>query len=181
MTSLPNEYTQVELPFVEQLKAMGWEHLAGDVDVPYLTERNSFRDVLLVGRLRDAVRRINLDGDGQPWLDEGRITQAVGALERLGAHKLMEANQAATELLLEGTVVEGEPDRHAGRDQTVRFVDLDHPERNDFLAINQFRVDVPGGQSFIVPDIVLFVNGIPLVVIECKSPAATDPMEEGIT
>ncbi|MBW1691422.1 MAG: hypothetical protein DRG87_07460 [Deltaproteobacteria bacterium] len=44
----------------------------------------------------------------------------------------------------------------------------------------QFRVDVPGGKTFIAPDIVLFVNGIPLVVAECKSPNITNPMEEGI-
>ncbi|MCK4787299.1 MAG: hypothetical protein KAV87_26305 [Desulfobacteraceae bacterium] len=53
-----------------------------------------------------------------------------------------------------------------------------NPERNDFLAINQFRVDVPGGKTFIAPDIVLFVNGIPIVVVECKSPKITNPMEE---
>ena len=52
------------------------------------------------------------------------------------------------------------------------------PERNEFLAINQFRVDEPGGQAhkFVVPDVVLFVNGIPLVVIECKSPYITSPL-----
>lgn len=184
MNDLPDEKTLVEVPFIAQLKGMGWNHLEGDIDVPYLTERESFRQVLLTGRLRDAIRRINLDENGQPWLDEHRIGQAVSAIERLGANKLMEANQAATELLLKGTVVEGDHIRHGGRDQTVRFIDFEHPERNDFLAINQFRVDPPwavGDKDFIIPDIVLFVNGIPLVVIECKSPATTNPMEEGIT
>jgi len=180
MTAIPDEKSHVELPLVKQLKDMGWQHLEGDIDVPYLTERESFRDVLLMGRLREAVRRINLH-DGEPWLDDRRVNQAVGDLERLGVHKLMEANQIATELLLKGTVVEGDPELHGGRDQTVRFIDFEHPERNDFLVINQFRVETPGSQTFIVPDIVLFVNGIPIVVIECKSPAATDPMEEGIT
>src|ERR687886_1905431 len=96
---MPNEYTQVELSFIEQLKAMGWQHIAGDVDVPDFTERRSFREVLLLGRLREALRRINLDDDGRPWLDDSRIEQAVDAIQRLGAVKLMEANQAATELL----------------------------------------------------------------------------------
>jgi type I restriction enzyme R subunit len=182
MSDLANEREAVELPLIEQLKSMGWQHIEGQTGVPYLTERQSFRDVLLTGRLREAIRRINLDETGQPWLDERRVTEALSALERLGAHRLMEANQAATTLLLTGTSVEGDPARHAGRDQTARFIDFDHPERNDFLAINQFRVDLPGsGQTYIVPDIVLFVNGIPLVVIECKSPQATNPMEEGIT
>ena len=87
-----------------------------------------------------------------------------------------------TERLLEGVSVSGLPDWDQGRSQRIRFIDFDHPERNDFLAINQFRVDEPGGQAkkFVVPDVVLFVNGIPLVVIECKSPYVTDPMAEGI-
>jgi len=183
-TSIPDEYTKVERPLIEQLKSLGWQHIEGDIDVPYLTERDSFREVLVAGRLREAVRRINIDENGDEWLDDSRISHAVGALERLGAVKLVEANQAATELLLKGTQVEGDPDRHGGKEQTVRFIDFDHPERNDFLAINQFRINpawAVADRDFIVPDIVLFVNGIPLVVIECKSPAATNPMEEGIT
>ena len=62
----------------------------------------------------------------------------------------------------------------------VKFIDFEQPERNDFLAISQFRVDRPGTSNFIQPDIVLFVNGIPLVVVECKNPAATAPMEKAI-
>ncbi len=181
MSDSGNERQAVELPLIEQLKGMGWQHIEGHTGVPYLTERQSFREVLLTGRLREAIRRINLDENGAPWLDERRVTEAASALEHLGAHRLMEANQAATALLLSGTSVEGDAARHGGRDQTARFIDFAHPERNDFLAINQFRVDLPGGQSYIVPDIVLFVNGIPLVVIECKSPLTTNPMEEGIT
>jgi type I restriction enzyme R subunit len=56
-------------------------------------------------------------------------------------------------------------------------------DRNDFLAINQYRVDPPwatGNRGFIVPDIVLLVNGIPLVVIECKSPKLDNPIIEAI-
>jgi type I restriction enzyme R subunit len=181
MSQMDNERQAVELPLTAQLQGMGWQHLEGHTGVPYLTERQSFRDVLLTGRLRQAIHRINLDDAGQPWLDERRVTEAASALEHLGAHRLMEANQAATALLLNGTSVEGDPARHGGRDQTARFIDFEHPARNDFLAINQFRVDLPGGQSYIIPDIVLFVNGIPLVVIECKSPLTTNPMEEGIT
>jgi type I restriction enzyme R subunit len=181
MTETPNERTEVELTLIEQLKALEWQHLRGDIEVPYLTERSTFREVLLVGRLREALRRVNPHDDGKPWLDETRLGQAVGALERLGAYKLMEATQAAHELLLTGTPVDGDPELDAGRDRIVRFIDFENPGNNDFLVINQFRVDPPGGRAFIVPDVVLFVNGIPLVVIECKSPAATDPMQEGIT
>ncbi len=62
------EYTQVELPFIQQLQALGWATLEGDTDVPYLTERENFKDVLLKSRLRDALRRINLDQSDQPWM-----------------------------------------------------------------------------------------------------------------
>ncbi|MEA3308340.1 MAG: hypothetical protein U9Q70_02350 [Chloroflexota bacterium] len=57
MTSTPTpEYRQVEAPFIRQLQAQGWDYLKGDVDVPYLTERDSFRQVLLTERLRAALR-----------------------------------------------------------------------------------------------------------------------------
>lgn len=54
----------MEIPFIEQLKAMDWEHLEGDIDVPYLTERDGFRDVLLADRLRKAEARVE-DGRTQ--------------------------------------------------------------------------------------------------------------------
>ena len=82
----------------------------------------------------------------------------------------MEANKKAFDLIVQGVEVEGDPALHGGKEKTVAIIDFDHPEKNDFLAINQFRVDVPGGKTFISPDIVLFVNGIPFVVVECKSP-----------
>ena len=157
---------------------LGWEHLRGDEGVPYLTGRDSFKEVLLKDRLREAVRSINLGEDGKPWLDDARVETVVSDLDRVSG-RLMEANETATQLLLKGTVVEGDPDLHGGHNQTVRFIDVDQPERNDFLVVDQFRVEA-AGRDAIIPDLVLFVNGIPLVVVECKSPSITDPMESGI-
>ena len=174
------EYIQVERPFVEQLQQLGWNYLEGDTGVPYLTEREDFRQVLLTNRLREALARVNLDENGEPWLDEARVNQAVSRLERLGVPKLIEANQVATNLLIKGTQVEG-PD---GKNVTVQYLDFEHPERNDFLVVNQFRVDPPwaaGGRDYIVPDLVLFVNGIPLVVVEAKCPDLEDPLTQAIT
>ena len=87
MAQTPDEKTYVEIPFIEQLKAMGWDHIEDDIDVPYLMERESFRDVLLNGRLRKAIREINLDDNGNPWLDDDRVNQVVSALERISAPK----------------------------------------------------------------------------------------------
>jgi type I restriction enzyme R subunit len=181
-SSLPTEYTEVERPLLRQLIGMGWTHVEGSKSEPTPSERETFREVVLSGRLRAALRRINVDEDGYEWLDESRVAQAEAALLRAPALKLIEANQEVTSLLLTGTTVEGIEGREGGRGQTVHFIDWEHLERNDFLAINQFRVDEPGGQAhkYVVPDIVLFVNGIPLVVIECKSPYITDPAVEAI-
>lgn len=63
------EYERVELPLVEQLKGLGWSHIEGSKSDPGATRRESFREVFLEGRLRDTIRRINLDPAGQPWLD----------------------------------------------------------------------------------------------------------------
>lgn len=175
-----DERHTVELPLILQLQGLGWQALDGDIDVPEFTERTHFRQVLLHGRLKAALRRINRDPSGNEWLDESRLATAIHSLERLEAQKLMEANQLATSLLLTGVDVDGLPDWNGGKNQTIHYIDYAHPENNDFLVVCQFRLDLPSGLSFIVPDLVLFVNGIPLVVIECKSPAATNPMEEGI-
>jgi type I restriction enzyme R subunit len=180
MTQPPDERTYVGIPFVDQLKGMGWEHIEGDIDVPYLTDRESFREVLLKDRLRKALKKINQDDKGDPWLDEDRVSQIVSAVERINAPKLMEANKAAFDLIVGGFAVSGDSDEDSVREKTAKIIDFDNPEQNDFLVINQFRVDVPGGKTFITLDLVLFVNGIPLVVVECKSPKITNPMEEGI-
>ncbi|MDF1597282.1 MAG: HsdR family type I site-specific deoxyribonuclease [Acidimicrobiia bacterium] len=179
------EFELVEWPAVQQLQALGWGHLSGDTWEPALTERESWRDVVLEGRLRAALKWINLDATGEPWLDERRVSQAVSSLQKAGAGglKLIDANRKATDLLLTGTTVPGMEWWGQGRDQMVRFIDWENWANNDFLVINQFRVDEPGGQSkqFICPDLVLFVNGIPLVVVECKAPGPEDAIARAIT
>lgn len=175
------ESVEVEGPFLDQLALMDWKVVTGNLDYPSVTGRETFREVLLKDDLRDALRRINLR-DNKPWLDDARISQAVSALERIAARRLMEANQEATGLLLGGIAVEGLSDWDQGRSRTVQYIDWDKPENNTFTAINQFRVDCPGGfaKGFVVPDIVLFINGIPVVVIECKSPGTSEPIPSAI-
>ncbi|MGH1394696.1 MAG: type I restriction endonuclease subunit R [Trichormus sp.] len=175
------EYIHVEKPTIEQLTGMGWQYIEGSWDNPAITERDNFKQVLLTQRLKAAIKRINLDENGNPWLDDIQVQTAVSQLERLGANRLMEANQAATELLLKGTTVLGQD----GKQHTVHFIEFnpEYWQHNDFLVINQYRVDPPwatGNRGFIVPDIVLLVNGIPLVVIECKSPNLDNPITEAI-
>jgi type I restriction enzyme R subunit len=178
------ELEDVEKPFVAQLQALGWAYTEGSLDTPAATGRSSFSEVIQEGVLRERLRTLNPGPDGQPWLDEARLSEAVAAITRLGTHKLMEANQKATELLIKGITVEGLPGWDGGRGQTIRYIDWDMPANNRFTAINQYRVDCPPGfnsaKAFIVPDLVLLVNGIPLVVVECKSPAIPEPLAEAV-
>ncbi|NJO27618.1 MAG: type I restriction endonuclease subunit R [Richelia sp. SL_2_1] len=172
------EYTYTELPTIAQLQKMqqlpgnlNWEHIEANHLATTPEERNNYQEVLLLPRLQRKLREINLDDSGNLWLDERRITQAINQLQRLGTGKLMEKNEFATNLLLSGVKVDGITNQQI----TINLIDFDHPERNDYLAISQFRVDKPGATSpkdSSRPDIVLFVNGIPVVVIECKAPGA---------
>ena len=72
------EYKDVEKPFIDQLVSQGWEFLAGSVDDPAVTHRESFAQVVMEPLLRQRLRDINLR-DGKPWLDEARLDQAVAA------------------------------------------------------------------------------------------------------
>lgn len=174
------EYTLVEKPLIEQLKGMGWLHLEGaplDAVVPTdprLSGRRGFGEVLLEDKVRAALLRLNRDLQGAEWLDEGRINTAVSALTRNHLGGLLEVNRAVTEILLKGATVDGIPGWDDGKSRSVSYIDWQHPENNEFTVVNQFRVDIPGGRGSIVPDAVLFVNGIPLVVVECKKTTETD-------
>ena len=121
---------------------------------------------------REAVRAINLTGDGEPWLTDRQLDDLRDQLFRQSTAGLLEANEVAHRLLLKAQVDVNEVTGEA--DPVVRLIDFEHPERNRFHAINQFRVDTPGCvKTCIIPDIVLFVNGLPLVVVEAKIGDAT--------
>ncbi|MCG5517072.1 MULTISPECIES: type I restriction endonuclease subunit R [unclassified Ectothiorhodospira] len=177
------EYTDVEKPFIDQLVGQGWDFLAGSVDNPAVTHRDSFAQVVMEPLLRRQLRAINLR-DGEPWLDGPRLDQAVAAITRLPASKVLEANQQATELLLNGLSVDGLEGWDGGRGQTLRFIDWDEPANNLFTVVNQFKVKCPpghdGAKGHVIPDLVLFVNGIPLVVVECKSRSAPEGLSQAV-
>ena len=175
MSKIQWEYDLVEKPFCRQLQVMGWQWIEGDKDVPDFTERQNFREVLLLERLATALRKLNLR-DGKPWLDEDRIRRIIDKLEKADGHRLMEVNQSASKLLLKGSEIDGLPDWNFGRNQPVRFIDFEIPANNDFLVINQFKVELTSGRGHVIPDAVLFVNGIPLGVAEVQKPRHRKPV-----
>ncbi|SCU73994.1 Type I site-specific deoxyribonuclease, HsdR family protein [Cupriavidus necator] len=178
------ELEDVEKPFVAQLVALGWTHVAGSLDDPHVTGRAGFTEVIHQGVLRDRLRTLNHGPDGKPWLNDERLSEAVAAITRPGVHKLIEANEKLTELMIKGITVEGLPGWDGGRGQTIRYIDWDVPANNRFTVVSQYRVDCPLGfssaKAFIVPDLVLLVNGLPLVVVECKSPSVPEPLTEAV-
>ncbi len=177
------ERDEVERPLIDQLVAMGWTYLPYAPPGDYTAEsgRETYAEVVLLRRFRESIRRINPGPDGQPWLDDERLAFIVNKVLR-EPERGAPGNIAFTELLTGSELTtEGLPDWDHGIRQSIRLVDWDHPERNDLLVVSQFRVDTPDGPSlYVVPDLVLFVNGLPLVVIECKNPGPT-ALDEAIT
>jgi len=166
-----SEYLHVEKPFLDQLAALGWTvidqgHSLIPTD-PAKSLRTGFREVLLPEVFRSAVSVLNRTVDGTPWLTSRQLDDLRDQVLRQPSRTLLEANEAVQALLFKAQVDVNEA---TGESQpVVRLVDFARPERNVFHAINQFRIDTPGGaKTCIIPDIVLFVNGIPLVVVEAK-------------
>jgi type I restriction enzyme, R subunit len=135
---------------------------AGTLDAER-TDHN-YRDVILTARLRAALVRLN------PELPAAALGDAFRKLTLADAPNLIERNRAMHRMLVNGVAVEyTRPDGSIAGTQ-VRLLDFDNPDNNDWLAINQFTV--AEGQHTRRPDVALFVNGLPLAVIELKNSAA---------
>lgn len=167
-----DEYEKVELPALQQLQQQGWTYLHGEQFAPSPTgERSYFREVVLEKRLAAAIQRIN------PWISDENLRKVVRETTHPVTATLMEANQNLWQSIVHYQSVE--QDLGKGRKgQTVRIIDFDNIANNEFLCVNQFKIE--GINESVIPDIVLFVNGLPLAVIEAKSPYVTNPMENGI-
>jgi len=166
-----SEYLHVEKPFLGQLGALGWKVIDQGYGFipsdPAASLRDSFREWLLPDIFRNAVRAINRTADGKEWLTARQLDDLRDQLLRQPNRTLLEANEDSQKLLFKAQVDVNEVTGEA--DPIVKLIDFAHPERNVFHAINQFRIDTPGCVNVcIIPDIVLFVNGIPLVIVEAK-------------
>jgi type I restriction enzyme, R subunit len=129
-------------------------------------ERDSFGDVVLVGRLREAIQRLN------PAIPEEAREEALRKVLRVGTPSLTQTNRAFHKMLRDGVPVEYPRADGSIAGDHVRLVDFQNPAANDWLAVNQFTVIE--GQHNRRPDIVVFVNGLPLALIELKNAADED-------
>lgn len=155
---------QLEQEMLVWLTDVGYTHLYGpdiavDGDSP---ERSDYVQVLLPFRLREAIHRLN------PDIPTAAREDAVKQVLDLGIPVLLSANRHFHKLLVTGVPVQYQKDGET-RGDFVRLIDWANPAKNNWLAINQFSIK--GAHHARRPDIILFVNGLPLVLVELKNPA----------
>lgn len=169
-TNQTPEYLQSELPAIELFQKLGYQYFDGSTQ----DERASINDVILETRLYDAIRRINKDR-----LNENNIKNAFKEITTVLESSVMETNERIHKLI---STQEYTPKQVTDGKETykgVSFIDFDDIGNNDFLIVNQMKYR--GLEKNSIPDIVVYVNGMPLAVIECKSPKAINASSDAIT
>lgn len=178
-----SEYQFVEKPLLNQLASMNWtviEQPSGIPTDPATSLRTSFREVVIKSEFIKSVNAINLY-EGKVWLTPEQLEDLYEDFTNFGVRSLLENNQQFIERLNKWQVDENT--RTGEQNPVVKIIDFDNWQANSFIAINQYRLDTPGGvKECIIPDIVLLVNGLPLVVIECKdvNSFTSDPMHQAV-
>ena len=152
----------IELWAIEELENLGWQYVHGAEIAPdgEQTERVLFSDVILKDRLQQAIARNNtrIPFEAQQ--------EAIKVIERIVSTELMVNNQAFHEMLTEGVSVEFRKDG-VQRGDRVQLINFEQPDQNEFLVVNQFTIIENNNNKR--PDVILFVNGLPLVLFELKN------------
>jgi type I restriction enzyme, R subunit len=159
------EDAYAERPALEWLAELGWEVGQGPDLGPGggASERETWRDVVLIGRLRSAVAGLN------PELPDDAVEYVVQQVLTTTSPAVLNDHADFHRLLVDRVPVDYDDEHGIERSIRAKIVDFERPERNDFLALNQFTVIV--GSKHRRPDVLLFVNGIPLGQVELKNPA----------
>ena len=157
--------SEVELATRAWLRSLGWEVRHGAEMAPgeLFAERQDYTQVILERRLREALARLN------PGLPSEALQEAFRRLTRPEAATLEQRNRALHRMLVDGATVEYRRADGSIAGAQARILDFDDPENNDWLAVNQFTVCE--NRHTRRADVVLFVNGLPLGIIELKNPA----------
>jgi len=160
------EYIYSELPAIKLFQKMGYQYF----DASKQDERSDITEVILKDRLLASISKLN------PWINQNNLNKAYTAITRVVGASLMEINQKIWELIRGGTftvkqTIDGEEGFHS-----VHFIDYINIEDNDFLVVNQMKYH--GRFQNSVPDLVVYINGLPIGVIECKSPTAQNAWDK---
>jgi type I restriction enzyme R subunit len=159
-----------ELQCLAWLEGIGWTWAKGP-EIAHdglMPERSSHKDILLVDRVEDAISRIN------PGTPKDVIRKVRQMLESPGETDLLKANQQIHQWMTEGMSVKIREDSGEETTKLLWLIDFENMENNDWLAVNQYSVQVDADAGTRRPDIVLFLNGIPISVLELKNPSDLD-------
>jgi type I restriction enzyme R subunit len=190
MTPRRDETSTSKLPALKVLLSLGWQYLTPDETLAARGGRTS--EVLLVNLLAEWLRQnnqVDYRGSSEPF-SEANIATAIDALREETGDVLSVTNERLTDLVILGKGLK-QTVQGAAKSFQLRYIDWDtadlsgQADRNVYHVTEEYRVARPGRDDHFVPDLVLFVNGIPLGVIECKKgdprPGGDPAVKQGIT
>ena len=156
--------SKIEEYTIHLLEGFGYGYLYGPEVAPDSSspERSTFSEVILPGRVKSALKRLN------PQLPSSAHDHAFKELQRINSPDLITNNETFHRMLTEGIKVTYLKNGHE-RGDLLWLVDFNHPDNNEFLVVNQFTIIE--NQVNKRPDVILFINGLPLVVMELKNAA----------
>jgi len=162
--SILSEQNLTEQPVIIWLKELGYEYAFGPEISPggKGPERKDYKEVILGGRLRKVLERLN------PHLNQQALFQAEEEITKIFHPNLETANHMFYQLLKNGVPVEIRKENGEIRGDFAKIIDFKNPQNNDFLVVNQFAIQGPDEVKR--PDVIIFVNGLPLAVFELKNP-----------
>ena len=175
-----NEDVLSKLPALQLLINMGYKYLSIDEALKLRGNRPS--NVLLEDILVDWLRKnnqINFKGEKYPF-SEGNIHSAVQSLKEINFDGLIRTNEKIFDILSLGKSLQQSINGDS-KSFTINYIDWNNPKKNVYHITEEYKVERSGRNDSRRPDIVLFVNGIPFCIIECKSPNIKDPEKESIS
>lgn len=176
MSYLGNELTLVEIPAVKYLTSLGYDYIDGDKLTTEYGERESLSEVILVKRMKVSLKKLN------PWISDDNVNKVIRKIERpesLGTG-LLEINEKIYAYIVNLQLTVDQVIDGSKETKTVKLIEFDKDkiDDNEFLVARQFVVKGP--QETIRPDIVIFINGMPIAVLECKSPFKDGDSNENV-
>jgi len=160
------EYTYSELPAIELFQKLGYQYYCGSAT----DERTDITEVILQDRLVVAIKTLN------PWIDDHNLAKALDEITNVQGASLMEINQKIWETIRGSVFTVKQVFGGEEEFRTVSYIDYLNPENNDYLVVNQMKYH--GKYQNSVPDIMVYINGLPIGLIECKSPTAQNAWDK---
>lgn len=176
LNCLGNELTLVEIPAVEYLMSLGYDYIDGDKLTAEYGERDSLSEVILSKRMKTSLKKLN------SWISDDNVNKVIRRISRaesLGTG-LLEINEKIYDYIVNLQFTVDQVIYGRKETKTVKLIEFDKDkiDNNEFLVARQFVVKGP--QETIRPDIVIFINGMPIAVLECKSPFKEGDSNENV-